>query len=78
MKLAEQLDFSIDCRRYSSDDPDNLHERLVWLIPSQTPMLAFNDFFIGRRSIENDFLEFNSGAFTEIDVAPQRSKLVVP
>lgn len=41
VKLAEQLDFSIDSRgRYSSDDPDNLHERLVRLIQSQTHHFA--------------------------------------
>jgi hypothetical protein len=35
--LAQQLDFSIDSRgRYISDDPNNLQERLVRLIQSQT------------------------------------------
>lgn len=37
LKVAEQLDFSVDARgRYCSDDPDNLQERLVRLIQSQT------------------------------------------
>lgn len=36
-KLAQQLDYSVDSRgRYISDDPNNLQERLVRLIQSQT------------------------------------------
>lgn len=42
-RLAQQLDFSIDSRgRYISDDPNNLQERLVRLIQSQTHTFTRN------------------------------------
>jgi hypothetical protein len=44
--------------------------RLESLMPEQG--VIFSD------GIENDFLEFNSGAIAEISVAPQKSRLVVP
>ncbi|NND95755.1 MAG: protein/band 7 family protein [Pirellulaceae bacterium] len=41
VKLAEQLDFSVDSRgRYISDDPDNLQERLVRLTQAETQTFA--------------------------------------
>lgn len=40
-ELAKQLDYSVDARgRYTSDDPDNLQERLVRLAQSQTQVFA--------------------------------------
>ncbi|NND95754.1 MAG: hypothetical protein HKN47_00325 [Pirellulaceae bacterium] len=49
------------------DEPNEL--RVESLMPESG--VIFSD------GIENDFLEFNSGAIAEIDVAPQRSRLVV-
>lgn len=41
VKVAEQLDFSVDARnRYTSDDPENLKERLVRLMQAQSQTFA--------------------------------------